>query len=142
NGFPIVAAAYAEKRRGDFAVYYHPRHAFNVDTLLDAMESARQKYERDYGTLPYRDLRFVEFPRLADFAISYASIIPCSESLVFLTREDPAHVNANYFAAAHEIAHQWFGNLVIAGRSAGSSVLLEGLAEYAAGALMDEKLGK
>src|SRR5438552_654942 len=106
------------------------------------MESSRQKYERDYGPLPYRDLRFAEFPRLADFAISYASAIPCSESLVFLTREDPAHVNSNYFAAAHEIAHQWFGNLVIAGRSAGNSMLLEGLAEYAAGALMDEKLGK
>jgi len=142
NGFPIVAAPYAEKRRGAFAVYYHPRHAFNVDTLLDAMEASRQKYERDYGPLPYRDLRFVEFPRLADFAISCPTAIPCSESLVFLTREDQAHVNSNYFAAAHEIAHQWFGSMVVAGRSAGSNVLLEGLAEYAAGALMDEKLGK
>lgn len=142
NGFPIVSAPYAKKQRGNFAVYYHPRHAFNVDTLLDAMEASRQKYERDYGPLPYRDLRFVEFPRLADFAISYPSTIPCAESLVFLTREDEAHVNSNYFAAAHEIAHQWFGSMVVAGRSAGSSVLLEGLAEYAAGALMDEKLGK
>jgi hypothetical protein len=142
NGFPIVSAPYAERRRGDFAIYYHPRHAFNADLLLEAMEASRRKYERDYGPLPYRDLRFVEFPRLANFAISYPSIIPCSESLVFLTRENERYVNSNYFAAAHEVAHQWFGSLVVAGRSKGSGVLLEGLAEYAAGALMDERLGK
>ncbi len=142
SGLVIVCAPYAEKWRGDLAVYYHPCHSFNVDSLLDAMEAARRKYERDYGPLPYRDLRMAEFPGLARFAISYATTIPCSENLVFISREDAEHVNANYFAAAHEIAHQWFGHRVVAARAAGRGVLLEGLAEYAAGALMDETLGK
>lgn len=142
NGFPVVSAPYAEKRRGPLAVYYHPRHAFNVDALLDAMEAARRKYERDYGPLPYRELRFAEFPRLADFAISYPSAIPCSEAIVFLTRAEAGHVDANYFAAAHEVAHQWFGGGVVAGGGRGGGVLLEGLAEYAAGALIEEELGE
>lgn len=142
NGFPILAARYAEKRRGDLAVYYHPQHTFNVEAMLDAMTAARRKYERDYGALPFRDLRIAEFPRLASFALAYPTIIPFSEDLVFLTREDDEHVNSTYFSVAHEVAHQWFGVVVVPGRSRGASVLHEGLAEYAAGALIEEELGR
>lgn len=142
GGLTIVCAPYVERRRGDEAVYHHPAHGFNADTLLTALAAARQQYERDYGALPWRDLRMVEFPRLANFAISYATTIPCAESLVFLAREDAAHVNVNYFAAAHEAAHQWFGSMVVAGNGPGSAALLEGLAEYSAGALIEEQPGK
>jgi ABC-type transport system involved in multi-copper enzyme maturation permease subunit len=142
SGLVIMCAPYGEKRRGDLAVYHHPAHRYNVDSLLDAMGAAREKYERDYGPSLHRDLRIAEFPGLARFAISHATTIPCSENLVFVAREDESHVNVNYFAAAHEIAHQWFGHRVVAAQSPGSGVLLEGLSEYAAGALIDEALGK
>jgi ABC-type transport system involved in multi-copper enzyme maturation permease subunit len=142
SGIVIACAPYAEERRGGLAVFYHPAHRYNVASLLDAMEAAREKYERDYGPSMHSDLRIAEFPGLARFAISHATTIPCSENLVFVAREDESHVNVNYFAAAHEIAHQWFGHRVVAAQSPGSGVLLEGLAEYAAGALIDEALGK
>ncbi|HEV2859902.1 MAG TPA: M1 family aminopeptidase [Pyrinomonadaceae bacterium] len=141
NGFPLVSAPYSVKRRGRSAVYYHPRHAFNVEALLDAMEAARSKFERDYGPLDPGELSLAEFPRLAHFAVSYPTLIPCSESIVFLTRADAEHVDANYFAAAHEVAHQWFGGAVVAEHAPGGGVLLEGLAEYATGALIEQELG-
>ncbi len=141
-GFPILSAPYAVKERQGCAVYYAPGHDYNIEKLLDGMIAARRIYERDFGPLPYHDLRLVEFPRLAEFAQGYPTTIPCSEGIAFLTRDDGAYVNTNAFTVAHEVAHQWFGNMVVPGRSRGAAVLLEGLAEYAAGAMIEESVGE
>jgi hypothetical protein len=140
-GTPILAGRYAERRRGDHTVYYHPAHGFNVETMLDALDTARTAYELAFGALPHRDLRIVEFPRLSTFAESHPTTIAYSEGSGFLTREDAEHVNNTWFVVAHEVAHQWFGNVVVHGRSRGASVLLEGLAEYAAGTVIEDALG-
>ena len=46
--FSIQSARYAEKHRRyrgvDFAVFYHPRHEWNVDRMLDAMEGSLDYY--------------------------------------------------------------------------------------------------
>ncbi len=142
--FAILAADYDVRESGDDEVWFHPRHTYNLDTLLEALRDGRDFFEQSFGHYPHRLLRVVEFPRLAAFAQSFPTLMPYSESIGFLTnyREWDRFVDATYFVTAHEVAHQWWAYIESPGASLGAPVLSESLAEYSAMVLIDEKRGE
>ena len=85
--FSIQSARYAEKHRKhggvDLAVYYHPRHHWNVDRMLDAMAASLHYYQANFGPCQHDHFRVIEFPGYRGYAEAFAGTIAFSESAGF-----------------------------------------------------------
>lgn len=134
--FSIQSARYAEKHRVhngvDLAVYYHPRHAWNVDRMLAAMEASLDYYQANFGPYQFDHFRIVEFPGYGEYAQAFAGTIPFSESVGFIAKYEPGTIDYVTGITAHEFAHQWWPNQMIAAEMEGYPVFVETLAQYSA----------
>jgi hypothetical protein len=124
--FNLVAGHWKEKRGDGAVVYYDPRHPYNVDEMLQALEGARRWYGEWFAPYPWRDLRLTEFAAMAGYAQGSPGNITFSEGIGFLTRSKP-EANAAFWITAHEAAHQWWPNMAMCGRGPGRGVS-EGMA--------------
>ena len=120
--FNVAAARWAVKKGPGTAVYYHPGHAYNVDSLLEALNGARRYFAEWYGPFPWRELRLNEFPAFAGGARGNATNIFFSESTGFLVKPQPGNDMA-FSIAAHEAAHSWWGHIMQSGEGPGGIVL-------------------
>jgi ABC-type Na+ efflux pump permease subunit len=128
--FPVMAGTWQEARDGTSAVYHDPLHDQNTTKILDALTSSRSTFSDLFAPFPYAELRLAEFPRLANFAMGYPTLIPYSESIGFLTRDSKKRANMNFYVTAHEVAHQWWGTVIWPGHGKGAAVLTESMANY------------
>ena len=135
--FSVQSGRYAEKHRQyrgvDFAVFYHPRHAWNVERMLDAMAGSFDYYVANFGPYQFDHFRIVEFPAYAGYAEAFAGTIPFSESVGFrIDYSQPNTIDAVSGMTAHEFAHQWFPHQMLPAEVEGYSFLGETLAQYSA----------
>lgn len=138
--FNIVAGRYTVRRGEGTALYYHPAHTYNVDEMLEAMNSARRWYGEWFGTYPWKLLKVTEFPALAGYAQGFPTNISFSEGIGFLTKSDP-RTHLAFMVTAHEIAHQWWGNMLQPGRGPGANLLSEGMSHFATILLLEQVKG-
>ena len=136
NFFSVHSGRYAERHRlhrgRDLAVYYHPAHAWNVDRMLDAMESGLDYYESAYGPYPFTEARIVEFG-WAYYARAFPGTIPYSEDLGFVVDLTEAETVDNVSGVVlHELAHQYWGHQLTGAPMQGSAMLSEPLATWSA----------
>jgi len=136
----VLAGRWAERREGSTALYHLPEHDRNVEAMFDALLAARTSYSRWFHPYPWEDLKLSEVPGLTRNAIGFPTNISFSEHLGF--RSQPVNgLSTAFVVTAHEVAHQWWGNLVSAGTGPGSDHLVEGMASYASLLLVDDHLG-
>jgi ABC-type transport system involved in multi-copper enzyme maturation permease subunit len=145
SGYPLrvfnVALGHWVVRRGHgTAVYYHPGHPWNVDTMLAALDGAREHYAAWFMPFPWRELRLNEFPNLAEYGRGNATNIFFSEGVGFLSRPSQ-DIDAPFAVAAHEAAHSWWGHLVAPGAGPGGVVMSEGAANFSTMLLIETVLG-
>jgi hypothetical protein len=138
--FNVAAGRWAVKRGPGTAVFYHPGHPYNVDSLLEALNGARRYYAAWYAPFPWRELRLNEFPAYAQYARGNATNIFFSEGVGFLTERTPADDDA-FSIAAHEAAHSWWGHIMSPGEGPGGIVLAEGGANFATLMLLEQMRG-
>lgn len=138
--FNIAAGRWAVKRGPGTAVFYHPGHSYNVESLLEALNGARRYYAEWYGPYPWRELRLNEFPAYAEYGRGNATNIFFSEGVGFLFQPTPENDSA-FTIAAHEAAHQWWGHIMAAGEGPGGIILAEGAANFATLMLLDQVRG-
>ncbi|MEN0065358.1 MAG: M1 family aminopeptidase [Myxococcota bacterium] len=124
-------------------VYHHPTHTYNVQRMIDGVTDSVRSFGERFGPYQYNQIRIVEFPRYAQFAQSFPSTIPFSESIGFIAkiRDPDEDVDYPYYVTAHEVAHQWWAHQIISGDGQGATVLVETLAQYSAITLMDQVYG-
>lgn len=144
--YAFISGRYAVKQdraQGvDLAIYHHPAHSFNVDTMMAAMKASLASFSQHFGAYPHKTLRIVEFPRYASFAQSFPTLIPFSEEIGFIARrKKPEDIDYPFYVTAHEVAHQWWGHQVTAARTEGATFLIESLAQDSALRVMEEQLG-
>lgn len=124
-------------------VYYDKKHAYNLGSMVSGAQDALSYYAEQFGPYPGSQVRILEFPSYGSIAQSFAYTIPFSESLGFINdlrnKDDVDHV---FYVTAHEIAHQWWGDQLMAANMQGSAMVIESLAEYSALMVMEKKFGR
>jgi ABC-2 type transport system permease protein len=145
--FSVQSAHYAEKHRKhdgvDLAVYYHPRHHWNVDRMLDAMAASLDYYQANFGPYPRDHFRVVEFPGYRGYAEAFAGTIAFSESVGFTAEYNEEDI-FDYVTGitAHEFAHQWWPGQMAGAEMEGYTVFVETLAQYSAHMVMKQLRGE
>jgi len=131
-----------EVRRGDgTAVFFHAQHPYNVDEMLAALDGSRRYYSEWFWPYPWQELKLSEFADNARYAQGFPTNITFSEGIGFLTRDDPRS-NTAFAIAAHEAAHQWWGNILTPGKGPGGNVVAEGLAHFSTALLLEQVRGE
>ncbi|WP_298913696.1 hypothetical protein [uncultured Algimonas sp.] len=125
-------------------IYYHPEHDYNVDLMMEAMQTSFDVYTEKFSPYQYAQLRIMEFPYRA-FAQAFAGTVPFSENIGFVqdpgSRDDPKTVDFASYITMHEIGHMWFAHQVVGAYAKGSNLLSEGLTEYATMLAYEEAFG-
>jgi ABC-type transport system involved in multi-copper enzyme maturation permease subunit len=124
-------------------VYHHPRHAYNVARMIDAVKKSLDYFTRAFGPYQHRQVRIVEFPGYETFAQSFPNTIPFSESIGFIARlDDPDAIDYVFYVTAHEVAHQWWGHQVVSADLQGATFIIESLSQYSALLVMEHEYGR
>ena len=124
-------------------VYYDPKHAFNVDRMIEAAQKSLAYYEANLTPYQHRQLRIIEFPGYDSFAQAFANTVPYSESIGFIADlRDADKLDYVFYVTAHEVAHQWWAHQVIGANMQGATMLSESLSQYSALMVMEQEYGR
>jgi ABC-type Na+ efflux pump permease subunit len=138
--FNVVAGKWKERKGDGTAIYYHPAHDYNLDELMLALNGARKYYSLWFREFPWKELKLSEFPALATYAQGFPTDITFSEGIGFLTRQEKTG-DAPFTVAAHEAAHQWWGNMLLPGKGPGGDLLSEGMSHFSTILLIEQIKG-
>ena len=145
--FSIQSAQYAVKKRSadgvDMAVYYHPTHDYNVDTMLEATAKSLAYFKASFGPYQFDYARIIEFPGYQTFAQAFAGTIPFSERIGFIAdNSDPDEIDYVTYVTAHEFGHQYWAHQLISANQQGGTMLVETMAQYSALMVMKQIYGE
>jgi ABC-type transport system involved in multi-copper enzyme maturation permease subunit len=138
--FNVVGGKWSVKEGVGTALYYHPRHTYNIDEMSEALDASRKYFSEWFMPFPWERLKVSEFPALAGYAQGFPTNITFSEGIGFLTKSDP-RANLAFMVTAHEAAHQWWGNILLPGEGPGGNILSEGMAHFSTLLLFDQVKG-
>ena len=123
-------------------VYYDPKHAYNVDRMIESAKKSLDYYTREFSPYQFRQLRILEFPGYSSFAQAFAGTVPYSESIGFIADlRDEEKIDYVFYVTAHEVAHQWWAHQVVGANVQGATMLSESLAQYSALMVMEDEYG-
>jgi ABC-2 type transport system permease protein len=117
-------------------VFHEESHTLNLDRILLALEESIIYYSNSFDVYPLSQIRIVEQPNFRKGAKSFAGMIIISEDIGFMVDVQNSPVDPIYSTIAHEVAHQWWGHLVIPEDKPGHTLLTEVLSQYSAMILM------
>ncbi|MBV7258081.1 ABC transporter permease/M1 family aminopeptidase [Erythrobacter crassostreae] len=127
----------------ELQVYYDAQHPYNVERMLDAMDTSLGYYRANFGPYQFPHARIIEFPGYASFAQAFAGTMPYSESIGFLANlADPGEIDYVTYITAHEVAHQYWAHQLISADMQGGTMLVETMAQYSALMVMKELYGE
>jgi ABC-2 type transport system permease protein len=124
-------------------IYYDPKHAYNVDRMIYAVQKSLDYYTANFSPYQHKQVRILEFPRYAQFAQSFPNTIPFSESIGFIADlRNKEAIDYVFYVTAHEVAHQWWAHQVIGADVQGGAMLVETMAQYSALMVMEKEYGR
>ena len=132
-----------EHKGVNLEIYYDPKHAWNLDIMMQSMKDSLDYFTTHFGPYQHRQMRIIEFPGYRSFAQSFANTVPYSEGIGFTANlTNPEDIDYVYYVTAHEMAHQWWGHQVGAANVQGSAIISESLSQYSAIMVLMERYGK
>jgi ABC-2 type transport system permease protein len=140
NFYNVIAGRWQVERGEGTAIYYDPKHPYNIAEMREGLDAARRYYSQWFFEYPWRELKLSEFPALATYAQGFPTNITFSEAIGFLTESSP-EVHAAFEITGHEAAHQWWGNILTPGKGPGGNILSEGTAHFSTILLVEQVKG-
>lgn len=145
--FSIQSADYQVRTRNsdgvELQVYFDAKHPYNVDRILDALDTSLGYYRANFGPYQFDHARVIEFPNYAQFAQAFAGTMPYSEGLGFLANlAEPGEIDYVTYVTAHEAGHQYWAHQLISADQQGGTVLVETMAQYSAMMVMKQLYGE
>jgi len=146
NFFAFISARYEVARKKwngiDIEIYYDKKHAYNIETMLEAVEKSLKYYSENFGPYYHKQARIIEFPRYSTFAQAFPGTMPYSESFGFIIDlEDAEDNNVIDAVIAHEMAHQWWAHQEVSANMQGGTMLTESFSEYSSLMVMKQQVG-
>lgn len=142
----FLVGKYAVKRHKwqdkEIALYYHPKHDFHIDRMMQAAKYTLDYCRANFGDYPFRDLKIVEYPRYANHAVAFPSLIAYPEMSFIEASDERQQLDRISSVIAHEVAHQWWGVKLYGGNVQGQSVLSESMAQYISMMVMRKHFGE
>lgn len=148
NEIAILSGRYAVARENykgvNLEVYYHPKHDYNISSILDGLKDSYDYGNKYFSKYPYSDLRVVEIPNYMSQggARHFPTTFIWKESAGFVNRYEEGDIDIVYGIAAHENAHHWWAGIVTPAYAEGAFMLTETLCQYVMATLTEKKFGK
>lgn len=145
--FALSSAKYqikTENYRGlALSVYYQQGHEYNIETMFEAMRDALTYGNANFSSYPLKHFTIAEIPHYKGAATAYPGVVFNAERINYLTDySDKNLVNQSYAITVHEVAHQWWANILAPADVMGYAMLTESLAKYTEAMLLEKKYGK
>lgn len=147
NEYAFFSASYAvhEKQWQDveIQIIHHPEHTAHLERTTRSIAASLDYFSRQFGPYPYDNIKFVEHPGPGSGLHASASNISYLEGFSYFNPEaDERKLDFAYAVAAHEVAHQWWGNQLQYAHVEGAGLLSESLAWYSAFGVVEETFGQ
>ncbi len=124
-------------------VYWHKEHPWNIEKMRKSIRNSLDYFTKNFGPYYHKQVRILEFPRVASFAQAFPGTMPYSESIGFIAKLDkPDSIDFVHYVVAHEIGHQWWAHQVVGANMQGATLLSETLAQYSALMVMEKEYGR
>jgi ABC-2 type transport system permease protein len=124
------------------SIYYDPQHARNAGRFMAALKDGLHLYSKDFGPYPFSDIRLAETNIYQNTVSNYATLIGINENFGWNANFDrPDQFDYCYFRAARALAQQWWRFQVSPNNTIGSIIIPEGLSDYGALTLLENKYG-
>lgn len=145
--FALSAGKYVvkqERYKGvNYAVYYHPAHTANINAMLQAMKDAIDYGTTHFSAYTHQTLTLAEIPQYKGAATAYPGVIFSAEVLNFKSNfSDSNTLNYAYGTTVHEVAHQWWANILTPADQPGRAFLTETLAQYTEAMVLEKHSGR
>ena len=153
NDFALFSAAYAVRegqwrnpsdssQTVEIQIFHHPSHTKNPDRMIRSVQASLSTLTARLGPYPHRQLRLVEHPGNGGSLHAYPVNISFEEEFsLFDSDSDPRNVDFPFAVVAHEMAHQWWGSVVMGANVEGGALLSESLAWYSAMGVVEATYG-
>lgn len=136
--YPIVGYASARYvvhettyRGTPILVYAHPDHRDNLEEMARAAKAVFAYCSEAFGPYPFDALRMIEVPAYHPFGgKASAGVVALSEDLFVQDFADGAPINNVARNTAHEVIHQWWGEMLAPKITEGQGVLIESITKY------------
>ncbi len=137
--YQVHTAILRDDAVGDIVIYSYslPQHARAGERALSYASDALKSYERRFGRYPYRELKVFETTTLAG-GIEYPMLAGVTDA----NYESDGQAEGGYFEwlVAHEVAHQWWYNMV-GSNPITEAWLDEALTQYSASLYIEDRYG-
>lgn len=145
--FALSSAKYQIKKENykglALSIYYQLGHEYNVETMFKAMKDALDYGSTNFNPYPLKYFTIAEIPHYKGAATAYPGVVFNAERINYLTNySNPNIVNQSYAITTHEVAHQWWANMLAPADVMGYAMLTESLAKYTEAMLLEKKYGK
>lgn len=129
----------------DLRVYFHPQHIYNINQMMEGLKASLDYNTYFFGPYQHKQAQIIEFARSqGSYATTAGNCIQISE-IRFIndtSKLESGAIDLSFYVAAHELAHQWWGNQVIPANALGATMITESVAEYITAKIYEKKYGK